>query len=68
MYVQKGMDRGGRVNFQIPEAETVICLQTHFKAINSYIYISWMCLLFQDLAWKSESDMTKQHCREPKNV
>lgn len=25
-----------------------------------------MCLLFQDLAQMSESDMTKQHCREPK--
>lgn len=44
----------------------MICLQTHFKAINSYIYISWMCLLFQDLAQTSESDMTKQHCMEPK--
>lgn len=25
-----------------------------------------MCLLFQDLAQISESDTTKQHCREPK--
>lgn len=30
----------GRFNFEIPEAGIVICLQTQFKAINSYIYIS----------------------------
>lgn len=30
----------GRFNSQIPEDGTVICLQTQFKAINSYIYIS----------------------------
>lgn len=25
-----------------------------------------MCLLFQDLTQMSESEVTKQHCREPK--